>query len=169
MSPSRISRVIAIAGLKAPRYKFSAATCSAATCSAATCSAATCSAALLGPRLPVARQHVIGQGEERVALGASRKRVEVRLGAIGELDGPAVGVIDRRVLAQAAAQVVPLLLRDGTRVDDLADDPCAFAALVLALQMDQRQRDLALAQVAANRLADGFLVARVVQQIVHQL
>ena len=63
-----------------------------------------------GTRSPVAREHVVGQREQRVALRAGRKRVERLLGALGELDRAAVGVVDRRVLLEQPQQLVPLLV-----------------------------------------------------------
>ena len=72
--------------------------------------------------LAIAREDVVGKRQQRVALGARRKRVQRLLGAVGELLGAAERVVDRRVLLQAAQQLRPLLGRDGARRDDLADD-----------------------------------------------
>src|SRR5262245_15019494 len=104
----------------------------------------------------VTRQHVIGQREERVALGARRKHVEMLLGALGVFDSAAVGVIDRGVLAKAAQQLGPLLLGDAARGDDVAHDLRGDAVALVPLQMNQRQRDFPFAQVAADWLADDF-------------
>src|SRR6476660_9366159 len=70
----------------------------------------------------IAREDVVGKRQERVAFRAGRKRVQRLLGAIGKLFGPAEGVVDRRVLLQAAQQLRPLIGRNGSRRDDLADD-----------------------------------------------
>ena len=59
-------------------------------------------------------------------------------------------------------------LRDGAVVHDGADQRVGLLAAALQ-QEDDRQRDLALAQVAADRLAERRLVGRVVEQIVDEL
>src|SRR4029450_13902887 len=120
-------------------------------------------------RSTIAREHVIRQGEQGVALRAGRERVEVLLGAIGELGRTAVGVIDRRVLAQPAEQLRPLLVGDGARRDHVADDPRGDAVLFRPLPGDEGQGHLAFTQVAAERLADRRRVAGVIEQVVHQL
>ena len=48
-------------------------------------------------------------------------------------------------------------------------NPRGGVILGLPEQMDERQRHLALAQIAANRLADGTRVAREIEEVVHQL
>src|SRR5262245_27700822 len=73
------------------------------------------------------------------------------------------------MLAEAAPQLVPLLLRDRARLDDVADDARAGAVLFVALQMDERQRHFAFPQVAADGLAHRFGVARVIEQVVDEL
>src|SRR4029077_8858775 len=73
--------------------------------------------------LSVPRQHVVRQRQEGVALRAGRERVERLLRLLREVDGAAVGVVDRRVFLQAAQQFVPLLGRRVARGDDVADDP----------------------------------------------
>src|SRR6185295_13751489 len=72
--------------------------------------------------LTIAREDVVGKRQERVAFRAGRKCVQRLLGAVGKFFGPAEGVVDRRVLLEAAQQLRPLVGRDGARRDDLADD-----------------------------------------------
>src|SRR5436853_6728760 len=117
----------------------------------------------------ITRQDVIGQREQRVALRAGRESVERLLGAVSELDGTAIGVIDRRVVFQRRQQLVPLLARDAPRRDDVPHDPMAEPVARLAQQVDQGQRHFALAQVAADRLADGLGVASEIKQVVDEL
>ena len=52
--------------------------------------------------------------------------------------------------------------------DDGADQPVGLFAAALQ-QEDDRQRHLAFAQIAADRLAERGLVGGVVEQVVHQL
>src|SRR5580765_1775553 len=117
----------------------------------------------------IAGEDVVRQRQQGIAFRARWKRVEWFLGAFGVFDRAAVRVVNRRVLLQAAKKVGPLLGRDGARRDDVADDTSGFAVLLLPEQVDQRQRHLALAQVAANRLADRLRVAGEVEQVVHEL
>src|SRR5437879_4632418 len=100
-----------------------------------------------GTASAIARQDVVRQREQRVALGARRKGVERLLGALGELGGAAVRVVDRPVLAEDSQQVVPLIRSDRAIADDVAHDPAAIVS-VLAEEVDERQRHLPLAQIA---------------------
>src|SRR5262245_48734759 len=70
----------------------------------------------------IPRKNVVGERKQRFALGAGRERIEGLLGALGVLAGATVRIVDRRVLLQAAQQLVPLFRRDGPRRDDVADD-----------------------------------------------
>src|SRR5712691_2917655 len=120
-------------------------------------------------RLPIARQNVIGQREERVALRAGRKRVERFLRALGEVDRAAVRVVDRRMFLETSEEIVPLLLGHAARRDDVAHDLPTGAAARVLLQVDERQRHLAFAQVAADRLPHRPGVAGEVEQVVDDL
>src|SRR5437867_12361657 len=72
--------------------------------------------------LTIARQDVIGQREQRVALGAWRKRVERRLGDLGELRRAPIRVVDRAVMLEDPQQLAPRAGLHGAVADDLADD-----------------------------------------------
>src|SRR4051795_1534865 len=90
-----------------------------------------------GAPLSIARQHVIRQGEECVALGTGRERVERLLRLLGKIDRAAIRIVDRGVFLEAAQQVVPLFGRGAARGDDVADDLRARAAVGVGLEMDQ--------------------------------
>src|SRR4051812_7615784 len=95
--------------------------------------------------LAVAGEHVIGEGLQRVALPAGRKHVERGLGEIGVLGGLFVGTLRRVVIAQHANDVAPLFLGDGPLRYDAANEAISVGTSLLQ-QVDDRQRDLALAQ-----------------------
>src|SRR5229473_7151779 len=101
-------------------------------------------------RLSVARQDVVREREKCIPLRAGRKRVERLLGALGKLHGLAVRIVDRRVRLERFQQLVPLLGDDAARGDDVADNLASRAAVFVLLQVDERQRHLAFAQVAGN-------------------
>src|SRR6185295_17104821 len=108
------------------------------------------------------------QRQQRIALRAWREGVERLLGALGELDGSAEGVLDRPVFLEQAQEFVPLLIGRGARADDVADD--LLAELFTLLQkVDQRQRHLPFAEVGAHRFAERGQVAGEVQQIINDL
>jgi hypothetical protein len=64
-----------------------------------------------GAQLPIAGEHVIRQCQQRVALGARRERVELRLRALGVLFGAPARVVDRGVQLQIRNQLLPDLRR----------------------------------------------------------
>src|SRR3989442_10781729 len=70
--------------------------------------------------LTVARQDIVGQREQRVALRAWRKRVERRLGDLGELRRAPIRVVDRPVMFEDAQQLAPRTGLYGAVADDLA-------------------------------------------------
>ena len=72
------------------------------------------------------------------------------------------------MLGEQAQDLAPLLRRDRAVVDDGADQPIGFLAAA-PQQEDDRQRDLAFAQVAADRLAERGRVGGVIEQVVDQL
>src|SRR5436309_2777541 len=118
--------------------------------------------------LAIARQDVVGQREQRVALGAWRKRVERRLGDLGELRRAPIRVVDRPVMFKDAQQLAPRAGLHGAVADDLTDDACArFVALLQ--QVNQRQRHLAFAQIATNRFSERRSVTGEIQQVVSEL
>ena len=78
------------------------------------------------------------------------------------------GVVDRARLLQQARDLGPALQRDAALVDD-AGDQRTRGAVGAGQQPDDRQRDLAFAQIAADRLAERRGVACEVEQVVHQL
>ena len=70
---------------------------------------------------------------------------------------------------QAAQELAPLIVGDVARCDDVAHDSGSVAVVRLRQHMDERQRHLAFAQIAADRFADRRRIADEIQQIVHQL
>src|SRR5438094_9977633 len=84
--------------------------------------------------LSITRQDVIGQREQRVALGAWRKRVEWPLGDLGELRRAPVRGVARSGMFEDSRQVGP---RPGVHrgvADDCADDaPDRCVALLLQM------------------------------------
>src|SRR5687768_11379935 len=72
------------------------------------------------------------------------------------------------MLGEQRSNPRPVLLRHVAIADDATDQGAGlFAALMQ--QMDDRQRDLAFAQIAADRLADRFGLAGEVEEIVDEL
>ena len=89
-------------------------------------------------------------------------------GRIAELHRALVGVFNRAVLREERANPCPLVAGHLALVDHPADEHIGFLSAVLQ-QMHDRKSDLALAQITANRLADGVGLAREVEQIVDDL
>src|SRR6476620_4326890 len=80
-------------------------------------------AAQCGSALPIAGQDVVGQCEQRVALGTRRKRVEGLFGAFGEFRRAAIRVVERAMLFEGIEKLFPLSWYDGPAADDVAHDP----------------------------------------------
>ena len=72
------------------------------------------------------------------------------------------------MLVQQRLEARPVLRRDVAIAHGVADQVAGLEAAVIE-QMNDRQRDLAFAQVAADRLAERFGGAGEVQQIVDEL
>ena len=117
--------------------------------------------------LSIARDDVVRQRQEGVALGAAGTR-SAASGALGKLLGATEGIVDRPVFAEHLQQLVPLLLGDGPRGDDVADDSRP-AGVALAQQVDERKRHLAFTQVGADWLAERSGVASEIEQVVDHL
>ena len=73
-----------------------------------------------------------------------------------------------RCSASSAQDLPPLLGRHGAIVDDRADQRIGLFAAA-PQQEDDRQRDLAFAQVAADGLAERHGVGGVIEQVVDEL
>ena len=113
-------------------------------------------------------------GRSRAARAARRAPSwagtrERLLRALGELDGAAVGVVDRAVLLEHAQQLAPTALGVTVALAMMSRTISRAAPSPLLQQMDERQRHLAFAQVAADRLAERLGVAGEVQQVVDEL
>src|SRR5262245_30879088 len=100
--------------------------------------------------LSVARDDIIRQRQEGIALGARWEGAQRLAGALGELLGAAEGVVDRPMLVEHLQELVPLLLGHGPRRNDVPDNALA-GRLALPEQVDERQRHLAFAQICADR------------------
>src|SRR5687767_13160477 len=74
----------------------------------------------------VARQDVVRQRQQRLALAAGRERGEARLRAVRVLDRPLVGELGRAVLAKQPDDVAPLFGGDGAIRDDGPDEAVSF-------------------------------------------
>src|SRR5688500_7843443 len=120
------------------------------------------------PPLPVTREHIIRQRRQRIALAARREGGEALLGTLGVFNGARIGQLGGPRFLQQPQQLAPLLGGDRALGDDRADERVGLVVAALT-QKDDRQRDLALAQVTTNGLAQRLLVGGVVEQVVHQL
>ena len=105
-----------------------------------------------------------GRGAARNRPGPSALRApgwretsaECRLAALAELDGAAVGVFDRAVLGQQRLDPRPVLGGDVAVAGRRRESASSASGAAVLQQVNDRQRDLAFAQVAADRLAERF-------------
>ncbi|MCK7529411.1 MAG: hypothetical protein MZV64_73610 [Ignavibacteriales bacterium] len=118
--------------------------------------------------LAVAHQDIVGQRRQGRPLVGRRERLEVRLRLGGELDRPLVRVVDRPVLRQQGADLLPPLGRERACLHHVGDER-ADRRIGAVHQGDHRQRDLAFAQVAGHGLSERLHRAGEVEQVVDQL
>ena len=84
------------------------------------------------------------------------------------LERPLVRDVERSMLVQQAEDVAPLVGRHRAVANHVANEAVRLGAAA-PQQLDHRQRDLALAQIAADGLAQRSGVGGVVEQIVDEL
>ena len=117
-------------------------------------------------------QHVVGQRHSASRSGPGGKRARCRLARVGELDARGRRRSRSTRCSRRAARMSsrPLLVGDVARRATMSrDERVARSAPPRSQQVDDRQRDLAFAQVAADRLAERLGVAGEVEQVVDQL
>ena len=118
----------------------------------------------------VAGEDEVGQRGKRVALGRRREPLDRILRRFRVTHRPAVGVVDRTVRAKQPAQLGPRRIVDLARIDCGTDDCVGAAPLPFLLdQADSRERQLPVAQVTADRLAERLPVGREVEQVIDEL
>src|SRR5262249_10163887 len=95
---------------------------------------------------------------ERLALIGGRKRLEIALGGLGVLRRARLRVLDAVVRDDQATNLFELAGHQRSSAEHLAD--LVGLRPIRALQhRDERQRALALAQIAADRLPEPVLLA----------
>src|SRR6476469_4672148 len=93
-------------------------------------------------RLAIAREHVIGQGGQCLALAPGRKGGQAVLGSRGVLDGPVVGELRGAMLAHQTEDLAPLLGAHGPVAHD-ATYQAVGRLRATTQEEDDRQRHLA--------------------------
>src|SRR5438477_11969879 len=99
----------------------------------------------------IPRENVVGKRDEGFAFAARRKNVESGFCATGVVERLRIRKVWCALFAEQAQNLAPLILRHGAIRDDCANQVIGVRTAALE-QINDRQRDLAFAEIAADGL-----------------